>query len=1033
MNSYSPTNALTVDSAAIESSLPEVLDRAFRLVREQLSIFAKDPEFNEKIILTFGENADLSALQSEWQPEWLSGKFNFKTSLRSARELNGAFGAFSAETNTIYLSAEFLSESSPEMITQVLLEEYGHFLDSRINKSDTAGDEGELFSAFVRGQTISEDQLKIIQSKDDHRQLSIDGEEVSVEVSSVVSLEAASVVKIFNFDSVNNSVANGNSFTEDGFVFERFRNYLSGYGVANSGMAYIESSNNLAEGGSDGAIRQVNGQNFYLTNLSAATKSLSADVTLFGFKNGVKVASRDIRYTNEHQTFTFDSSWRNINEVRFEVNSGDYLFLDNLVITTGTNEAPVITKEDLVGAVTEQITPAGNITDSGIITFSDVDLSDVHLVSATGTAVGSALGTLTAMKNTDTTGTGTDGALTWNYSVGAAAVEYLAVGQTKVESFNITLDDQNGSVITKKIDVTITGTNDAPVIVVEDLIGAVTEKITPTGNITDSGTITFSDVDLTDVHLVSANGTAVGSVLGTLTAVKNTDTTGTGTGGQLTWNYSVGSAAVEYLAVGQTKVDSFNITLNDQNGSVITKTIAVTITGTNDAPTVTTLLADITATENSAFNYNFTIPTGTFADVDNGDSLTYTTTLVDGSGNAIATPSWLAFTSNSGTWNFRGTPRAGDVGTLKVKVTATDNYAASVSDTFDLVINSLNLTGNLNAANNLSGTASNNILTGGNLNDILNGGAGNDTLYGNEGNDRLNGGDDNDTLYGGNSNDLLFGDAGNDILYGDAGNDNLNGGTGTDMLYGSTGDDILNGDAGDDTLDGGEGSDRLNGGDGNDTIVGSAGNDLFYGGAGNDLFLIDVNTPQGNDLVNGDAGIDTLDFTGSTTAVNVNLSKTTAQIVSPNLVLTVLNLENVKGGSGNDTLAGNALNNVLTGGAGADSFVFGGTTIPLVASLGVDIIGDFTVADSDKIQLSKSTFSMLTTIGTLAAGKFTQIASVNDADAAISTGSIVYNSTTGNLFYNSNEAAAGLGANGGQFAHLNPGLTLNNSLFEIVA
>ena len=85
-------------------------------------------------------------------------------------------------------------------------------------------------------------------------------------------------------------------------------------------------------------------------------------------------------------------------------------------------------------------------------------------------------------------------------------------------------------------------------IVVEDLVGAVTEQVTPTGNITDSGTITFSDVDLTDVHLVSANGVAVGSVLGTLTAVKNTDTTGTGTGGALTWNYSVGAAAVEYLA-----------------------------------------------------------------------------------------------------------------------------------------------------------------------------------------------------------------------------------------------------------------------------------------------------------------------------------------------------------------------------------------------------------------------------------------------------------------------------------------------------
>ncbi len=256
------------------------------------------------------------------------------------------------------------------------------------------------------------------------------------------------------------------------------------------------------------------------------------------------------------------------------------------VTITGTNDAVIITAQDLVGAVTEAITPVGNLTDSGTIAFSDVDLNDVHLVSPTGTAVGSVLGSLTAVKNTDTTGSGTGGQLTWNYSVAASAVEYLAAGQTKVESFTITLDDQKGSVTTKQIDVTITGTNDAPVIGVQDLVGAVTEAVTPVGNLTDSGTIAFSDVDLNDVHLVSPTGTAIGSVLGSLTAVKNTDTTGSGTGGQLTWNYSVAASAVEYLAAGQTKVESFTITLDDQNGSVTTKQIDVTITGTNDAPVI---------------------------------------------------------------------------------------------------------------------------------------------------------------------------------------------------------------------------------------------------------------------------------------------------------------------------------------------------------------------------------------------------------------------------------------------------------------
>ena len=52
----------------------------------------------------------------------------------------------------------------------------------------------------------------------------------------------------------------------------------------------------------------------------------------------------------------------------------------------------MIAAQDLAGAVTEQVTPAGNLTDSGTIAFTDVDLTDVHSVSATGsyTASGTA-------------------------------------------------------------------------------------------------------------------------------------------------------------------------------------------------------------------------------------------------------------------------------------------------------------------------------------------------------------------------------------------------------------------------------------------------------------------------------------------------------------------------------------------------------------------------------------------------------------------------------------------------------------------
>ena len=61
------------------------------------------------------------------------------------------------------------------------------------------------------------------------------------------------------------------------------------------------------------------------------------------------------------------------------------------------------------------------------------------------------------------------------------------------------------------------------------------------------------------MHLVT-DGTPVGSVLGTLTAVKD-PTPRAPARRALTWTYTVADAAVEYLAAGQTKVETFTITL----------------------------------------------------------------------------------------------------------------------------------------------------------------------------------------------------------------------------------------------------------------------------------------------------------------------------------------------------------------------------------------------------------------------------------------------------------------------------------------
>jgi VCBS repeat-containing protein len=284
---------------------------------------------------------------------------------------------------------------------------------------------------------------------------------------------------------------------------------------------------------------------------------------------------------------------------------------DVVVTITGTNDDPVIVvgSTTATGGVTEDGTTAPDdpnttnvqengayLKTTGTITFQDVDLTDLHTATPAlkSVAVSTTLpgfdpvtdsfGTFGLVKtedNTDTTNTGT---VAWTFAVDNAAVQKLAVGQVVTQTYTVTIDDGHGGTPAKQdVVVTITGTNDDPLVDATDVTGGVTELGTPSGNLTDTGTINFSDVDLTDIHTINPTIVASSGALGTLTtSITGTNDT-TGLGGVITWNYSVAASAVEYLAAGQTKVETFTITLNDGNGGTVDRTISVTITGTADS------------------------------------------------------------------------------------------------------------------------------------------------------------------------------------------------------------------------------------------------------------------------------------------------------------------------------------------------------------------------------------------------------------------------------------------------------------------
>lgn len=169
-------------------------------------------------------------------------------------------------------------------------------------------------------------------------------------------------------------------------------------------------------------------------------------------------------------------------------------------------------------------------------------------------------------------------------------------------------------------------------------------------------------------------------------------------------------------------------------------------------------------------------------------------------------------------------------------------------------------------------------------------------------------------------------------------NDTLSGANASDILLGGNGNDVLFGLLDMDTLDGGEGHDSLDGGADDDFLTGGNGNDTLLGATGND----------------------TLD-----------------------------------GGSGDDILNGGTGSDNLTGGTGADRFAY------TASNQGIDTITDFTIADSDFIQISALGVGFSN--GGLTPGLLAGTAFFSSPTAGPGSGDgntrFIYNTNTGNLWF----------------------------------
>ena len=176
---------------------------------------------------------------------------------------------------------------------------------------------------------------------------------------------------------------------------------------------------------------------------------------------------------------------------------------------------------------------------------------------------------------------------------------------------------------------------------------------------------------------------------------------------------------------------------------------------------------------------------------------------------------------------------------------------------------------------------------------------------------------------------------------------------GVEDVYAGAFGSALTGNGTSNRLFGGLGDDLMHGGSGNDRLyIAQGGADKAYGDEGDDVFVygqsLESAPPLATDtVIDGGAGIDTIDFGLLHAAVNIELSVKTAMLGIGFGRLSQTGIENLSGGTGDDRfvgdeaanlLAGRTGNDSLLGGAGADTLSGGGGDDSLDGGGGIDTV-----------------------------------------------------------------------------------------------
>ena len=230
----------------------------------------------------------------------------------------------------------------------------------------------------------------------------------------------------------------------------------------------------------------------YVANADPATGGVLTVTGDDGQSISLKLTGAD--YSHAHFAGSDDGTGHTLITINADDDAPTFTTTDVAQLTASFSEQP-----DTTASSTLDPSPAA----TGSIDFKDIDLTDRPTAEITGQSVTwfdtdgtthlALTGQEAALEHALTllpqTGNKNNGAIGWSYSVADGALDFLGKDQTAKIVSTITLDDHEGQKTTAEVTITITGTNDAPVINTDQI------SVTQEGNKVFVHGLSVTDVD----------------------------------------------------------------------------------------------------------------------------------------------------------------------------------------------------------------------------------------------------------------------------------------------------------------------------------------------------------------------------------------------------------------------------------------------------------------------------------------------------------------------------------------------------------